>query len=266
MENRQNRTFLIAAIIISALLLSGTMLFLGIQLRRSAAGIDPVELDSRIDQGIERYIKKQLEKQRQNQVAQQKRVEQVRPVMAQRDHIYGDPGAVVSLIEYSDFECPYCKRFHPIPAKIVDQYQGKVNWVFRHFPLEIHNPAAQEEAEAAECAAEQGGDKVFYEYSDLLFERTRSNGRGIARSGLSGLAKELGLKIEQFNACLSAGKFSNRVKSDYNEGLKLGISGTPTVVLLNNQTKDALIKAGAYPVEALAKDIDHLLKVGTGAK
>ena len=68
------------------------------------------------------------------------------------DPVKGNPDATVTIVEFSDFQCPFCKRFHPTARKIVETYQGKVNWVYRHFPLNFHNPGAQKEAEASECA------------------------------------------------------------------------------------------------------------------
>ena len=172
MGNRSNQTYWIVSIISAAVLLSAALVFLGLQMKSPSAQIDEAYLDKRIDAGIDRYIQNQVEKRRQNQAGQPSSTAQnakkVRPVTSSRDHIYGNPAAIVSLIEYSEFECPFCKRFHPTPSKVVEKYQGKVNWVFRHFPLDIHNPAAQKEAEAAECAGELGGDEAFYKYADLL--------------------------------------------------------------------------------------------------
>ena len=119
-------------------------------------------LREQIQRGIEEYIKAQQDAQvaaraEQVRLANEK-VKNVRPVSRERDHIYGNPDAVISLIEYSDFECPFCKRFHTTPKEIVDAYGGRVNWVYRHFPLAMHNPGAQKQAEASECANELGGN------------------------------------------------------------------------------------------------------------
>ena len=108
------------------------------------------------------------------QAAQQ--AKNVRPVSAERDHIYGNPDAPISLIEYSDFECPYCKRFHVTAKSVVEAFDGKVNWVYRHFPLAFHNPGAQKQAEASECASELGGNDAFWKYTDALYARTKSGG------------------------------------------------------------------------------------------
>src|SRR3989338_7324058 len=100
----------------------------------------------------------------------------VRPVSAQ-DHIRGDSQAPVKIVEYSDIECPFCKRFHPTMQQVMAQYQGKVAWVYRHFPLSFHQNA-EKEAEATECANELGGDNKFWEYTDKLLDQTTSGGTG----------------------------------------------------------------------------------------
>ncbi len=151
------------------------------ELRESGA------LDREIDQGIERYVARQraAAAQREENSADA-RAGKVRPVSKTNDHIRGNPNAPVSLIEYSDFECPFCKRFHDTAKQIVQQYGGKVNWVYRHFPLDFHNPAAQREAEAAECAAELGGNEAFWRFTDLIYTRTLSNGKGVPETELPG--------------------------------------------------------------------------------
>ena len=89
------------------------------------------------------------------------------------DHYKGSLSAKITLIEYSDFECPFCERFHPTAQQAVDEYNGQVNWVYRHFPLAFHS-TAQKKAEGSECAAEQGGDKAFWAFADELFKQGTS--------------------------------------------------------------------------------------------
>jgi protein-disulfide isomerase len=221
-------------------------------------------LDAQINAGIERYIAKQRAAQAAARARQGQRAaalaKDVRPVSAQRDHIYGNPKAEVSLIEYSDFECPFCKRFHPTAKQVVDSYDGRVNWVYRHFPLAFHNPGAQKQAEASECAAALGGNEAFWRYADGIYARTRSNGNGFPLDGLVPLAEEIGLDANAFRACLESGKFTARVLEDYENGIKIGISGTPGNILLNNQTGDVVVRAGAVPAANLKSALDELLR------
>jgi len=222
------------------------------------------ELDDAIDAGIQRYIKEQRRAQAEARTRQEAGnaalAKNVRAVTAARDHIYGDPSARVSLIEYSDFECPFCKRFHPTPKKIVDAYQGKVNWVYRHFPLGFHNPGAQKQAEASECAAGIGGNDAFWRYTDVLYERTESNGKGFPLAGLVPLAEEIGLDGAEFRKCLDESRYAARVNEDLKEGISAGINGTPGNILLNNKSGEAIPRAGAAPFDVLKQLIDRLLE------
>ncbi|MFH1112185.1 MAG: thioredoxin domain-containing protein [Patescibacteria group bacterium] len=109
------------------------------------------------------------------------------------DYVLGDINAPVTVVEYSDLECPFCKRFHPTKQQIMTEFPGKVRWVFRHFPLSFH-ANAQKEAEAAECAGKLGGAEKYWAFIDKIFERTTSNGTGFALTDLTKLAKEVGLK------------------------------------------------------------------------
>ncbi|MCG8427527.1 MAG: DsbA family protein [Chromatiales bacterium] len=216
-------------------------------------------LDSAIDKGIERFIIKQREIARsKQQAASSEKAKNVRPVSVERDHIRGDINAEISLIEYSDYECPFCKRFHPTAQKLIDDNRGTVNWVYRHFPLEFHNPGAQKQAEASECAAEIGGNEIFWKYSDLIYARTKSNGKGFPIDNLVPLAKELGLDEGKFSECLDSGRMALRVQEDYENGVVSGISGTPGNILINNKTKEVYVASGAIPLESLQRIVDQL--------
>ncbi len=219
-------------------------------------------LDAQINAGIERFIARQRAAQAAASARKEQRsaalAKNIRPVSPQRDHIYGNPDAEVSLIEYSDFECPFCKRFHVTAKEVVDSYEGRVNWVYRHFPLAFHNPGAQKQAEASECAGALGGNDAFWRYSDKIYERTRSNGNGFPLSGLLPLAEEIGLDTEEFRVCLETGKFAGRVLEDYNDGTNIGITGTPGNVLRNNRTGKVVVRAGAVPAANLKNALDVL--------
>lgn len=221
------------------------------------------KLDAAIDAGIQRYImeqrRAQAEARARQEAANAARAENVRPVSAERDHIYGNPDAIVSIIEYSDFECPFCKRFHPTPKELVDAYGGKVNWVYRHFPLAFHNPGAQKQAEASECAAGIGGNEAFWRYTDLIYERTESNGNGFPLDGLVPLAVEIGLDGAEFRKCMEEERYAARVKEDFDGGIRAGINGTPGNILLNNESGEVIPRSGAAPFDVLKQLVDRLL-------
>lgn len=156
------------------------------------------------------------------------------------DHILGNPNAKVTMIEYSDTECPYCKSFHPTMQKILDTYGkgGELAWVYRHFPLDELHPKARKEAEATECAAEQGGNKSFWDYLNLIFEVTPSN-NGLEKAILPTLAEQIGLNKKSFETCLNSGKFADKIENDYQDGLKAGARGTPHIVfVVKNQVTE----------------------------
>ncbi|HCB35185.1 hypothetical protein A2947_02245 [Candidatus Peribacteria bacterium RIFCSPLOWO2_01_FULL_54_110] len=156
----------------------------------------------------------------------------LKPVDASRDHIRGSPAANVMFVEFSDTECPFCKRFHLTMQRIIEEYgkSGNVAWVYRQFPIvELHSKAPKE-SEATECAAELGGNAKFWEYLDRIFEITPSND-GLDQSELPRIATAVGLGKEEFNTCLSSGKMKAKVDSDYEDGVAAGTTGTPYSVL-----------------------------------
>lgn len=148
------------------------------------------------------------------------------------DHLLGNPDAPIVILEYSDLECPFCKSFHKTMQKLMDTYgkDGKIAWVYRHFPLEIH-PRSPHESEATECAGELGGNSAFWNYTNRIFEITPSN-NGLDIAELPVAAGDIKLNVTQFQTCLDSGKFVARVKADYDDGLKAGVNGTPHSVLI----------------------------------
>ena len=221
-------------------------------------------LAQQIEQGIERYIerlKKQAEAERVAQERQaNEKAKQVRAVSATRDHIRGNPDAEISLIEYSDFECPFCKQFHATAKQLVEESAGKVNWVYRHFPLAVHNPGAQQEAEAAECAGELGGEETFWAYADAIYARTTSNSNGFSKEKFTPLAEELGLDKRAFQECLDSGRHTSRTKEDVTDGESIGVTGTPGNIMLHNRTGAARIVLGAISLLQLQSTAELLMK------
>ena len=144
---------------------------------------DSGKLDSAFDRAVERFGLRQQQAQRrqqEEQAARQKELNKnVRKPDPGRDHILGDKGAEVTLIEFSDYECPYCKQFNGVPQEVVKRLGSRVNFVWRHFPLDFHNPMAHREADAAECVAKQGGNDAFWKFTDAVMARTGSNGKGL---------------------------------------------------------------------------------------
>lgn len=182
----------------------------------------------------------------------------VKPVDPKTDHIRGDKNAKAFVIEYSDFECPFCKRHHPTMLSLMDQYKGKVAWVYRQYPLSFHQNA-EKEAEASECASELGGNDAFWKFADKIFERTTSNGTGFSLDALVPLAKEIGLDETKFKSCLDSGKYAQHVQQDETEGQAAGVSGTPGNIIWTKDGKPQLLE-GAVPLQAFTAVIDPLLK------
>lgn len=175
-----------------------------------------------------------------------------------KDHILGNPNAPIKVVEYADLECPFCKTFNGTMHQIMDYYgaSGKVAWVYRPFPLGSIHSKAPKEAEAAECAADQGGDVSFFKYIDRLYEITPgSNGLDLAQ--LPVIAKDVGLNVDTFNACLSSGKYTKRVQESYAEAIGLGAQGTPfTLVMVGT---DSVVLAGAQQYDSMRAAIDTVL-------
>lgn len=164
------------------------------------------------------------------------------------DHVLGNPKADVVIIEYSDAQCPFCQRFHDTMTKIMGDYgkTGSVAWVYRHFPLDQIHPYARKGAEAMECANELGGNEGFWKFESELFSPDTTS---IAPDALPALATAAGLDAAKFNACVTSGKYAARVQKDFEDGVQIGVHGTPYSIVWNRKTGKQLPINGALPFD-----------------
>lgn len=218
-------------------------------------------LDAAVDRAIDRYVKRR-EQQREAEEAQKQAqlAKLARAIDVKKDHIRGSPKAEISLIEYTDFECPFCKSFHATPQAVLDRYGGRVNWVLRNFPLAFHDPAAHQEALAAECVARLRGNDAYWKFADAVFAHTKSNGGGLpSEYSLEKLAQAVGVQPAGLTKCMSDPDVAARVERDIADATAAGATGTPTTIVRNNVTGASEAMVGALPVDALTHRIDRLL-------
>lgn len=187
----------------------------------------------------------------------------VKPITAE-DHIQGSPNALVKVIEFSDTECPFCKRFHPTMQRIVDEYakDGRVAWVYRHFPLDSIHSKARIEAAATELAAEIGGNGKFWEYIGRLFELTPSNDQ-LDLKILPQIAEDVGLDRRPFEQLVSqndrrGGKWADHIEDNYRDAINSGGRGTPYSVVIAPNGKTFPL-TGAQPYSAVKSIIELAL-------
>lgn len=151
----------------------------------------------------------------------------------------GSANAKVTIVEYSDFQCPFCKRAYPTVQQVMKDYDGKVKFYYKAFPLSFHQNA-EKSAEAYYCALEQGKQ---WEYHDKLFENSQADGTGLNAPDLKKYAADLGLDTTKFNDCLDSGRMAAKVSADAAEGSQNGVSGTPTFFI----NGESLVGAQPYP-------------------
>jgi len=176
------------------------------------------------------------------------------------DHIRGNPNAPVKIIEYSDMECPFCKRFHSTMQQVMDEYgkDGQVAWVYRHFPLDSIHSKARPEAIAAECANELGGNDAFWKFTDRFFEITPSNNQTDIETVIPQIVQEIGLNETQFASCFESGKYDEHIQSDLDNAIATGGNGTPWSIVVTASGKKYPL-SGAQPYEAVKQLIELAL-------
>tara|TARA_R110001583_G_scaffold132221_1_gene284183 strand:+ start:497 stop:1300 length:804 start_codon:yes stop_codon:yes gene_type:complete len=174
-------------------------------------------------------------------------------------NIYGKSDARFRLIVFSDLECPYCKRYHETPISLIDSEIDKVNMEFMHLPLPMHNPKAKTEAITAECIALTAGNKEFWLYINHIFKETRSNGLGTGNSERVDIEASLA-DYQEVNKCIENNpEASLAVFNDTEVAKSLGISSTPTTIIVDNQTGKSSVVPGAVSKEQLIATIKRLM-------
>lgn len=176
-------------------------------------------------------------------------------------YIEGNKDALITLVEYSDLECPFCIRQYKEGAikKMHEKYGDKVNSTFKNFRGVPHENA-EAEANALLCAGDLGGTDAYVAYYGAIFTRSKGgNGTGFSKDDLLPLAKELKLDGKKFQACVDSKKNIEKFDAETAEGQKMGVQGTPGTVVINNETGEYELIAGAYPASEFERVIDKFL-------
>jgi len=175
--------------------------------------------------------------------------------VTEQDHVRGGTDPDVYLIEYSDYQCPFCTRYHATVQQILDSYEGRVAWVYRHFPLDSIHPEARPAAVASECIAELGGDEAFWSFTDTIL----GGDAELSRATYIAIAKNLSIDGPTFEACLDSGKYDELIQAHLTNVTELGGGGTPYTVLLT-RNGDVVKFSGALPTENVTLLVERALK------
>lgn len=186
-----------------------------------------------------------------------KKLEGVPAFDAKTDHFRGNEKAKVVMIEYSDYECPYCNKFHPTMIELMEKYKEDIVWVYRHYPLSFH-PNAQPLAEASECVATYGSNEAFWNFSDSVYEKMADGSiygndpenQKVSEETILALASEAGVNRNQVKSCLDNEEMKQAVKDDQAGGSKAGITGTPGTIIISKKGGFELVP-GALPIEQI---------------
>lgn len=173
------------------------------------------------------------------------------------DHLLGNPSASVKIIEYSDLECPFCSRFHLSMKQAMEEYgkDGKIAWVYRHFPLEQIHQNARPGAIASECAAKLGGSQAFWGFIDAVFSRQEE---GLGDSLFSQVAESIGLEKDAFNSCISSGNYDSVIDANAENAIASGGQGTPYSIIIAADGSKQVVN-GAVPYATLKSQIEQAL-------
>ncbi len=175
------------------------------------------------------------------------------------DYVWGNPQAPVKLVLFTDLECPFCKRFDATLNTVMDTYgkDGKLAIVYRHFPLTNIHKKALPEAQALECAGKLGGNEAFWKFVSRIFSVTTSND-GLDPKELPNIASFVGLNTKDFNACVANNNFADKIQKQQQDGVKIGVQGTPHSVVVAQNGKTFVIN-GAQDVTGVTSIIDTAL-------
>ena len=177
------------------------------------------------------------------------------PKVTDDDRIRGSKDAEVILVEYSDFQCPFCAAFHPTAEQAMKEYGNKIAWVYRHFPLDSLHPVARPAANASECIVSLAGNDAFWKFADSIFTAVN------AQEDISDLTPYItasGANVASVKACATQKKFESIVDDQYAGGAAAGVSGTPGNFIVNKKG-EVWSLPGAVPYATLKQTIEEAL-------
>lgn len=224
MNSDKKSNILITSIIISALMISGSLVFLGLQMTQGN-GLKNEDLQAEIFKGIDAYIQSEQKKAGEAQ-AEAEKPKLVEGDFTDDDPVMGDKDAPVTIVEFSDYQCPFCAAFYngalpDIKKKYIDT--GKVKLIYRDYPLSFH-PDAYPAALLAECVDALADDETYYKVHDQIFETIAG---GFNYDTLSKFAVGLGVDEAKLKKCFDSNEFKDEIYADQKDGEKAGVSGTP---------------------------------------
>lgn len=194
----------------------------------------------------------------QNNTDQAQTTEGVPRPVDDTDYILGNPNASIVMVEYSDYDCPFCKEYHNTMHQIMDEYgvTGKLAWVYRQYPLAELHPNSPRISEAALCVGDIGGNSAFWDFSDRVFlERNIDEPTNVTK--LLGYAEDAGVAPEDYIECMESRRMQPAVEQSLIDGFNAGARGTPyTVLIVGNQ--QAVIN-GAQPYETVKGIVENLI-------
>lgn len=179
--------------------------------------------------------------------------------VSDKDHYIGKLNAPVKIVEYSDFECPFCKKFHATLETVSEKYGDQVVWVYRQFPLEQLHKKAPKVAMASECVAELGGNDAFWKFTNGYYEVTLSNDRTDLETVIPKLVADTGVNKSKFDECVASGRHQARIDAHIADAVETGGRGTPWTIVIAPNGKTFAIN-GAQPQSVLEQTIKNALE------
>lgn len=177
------------------------------------------------------------------------------PEVTSADHIFGNENAPVTIVEYSDMNCPFCRSFHPTMKQVVADYDGQVAWVYRHFPFQTQD--STDGAVMSECIADVRGNDAFWEFTDILFEAADAQG-GLSSALIIEAAVGVGLSETEAAECLNSQEYRDIVTAQQQGGSSAGVTGTPASIIVTQDGPQEFV-SGALPIDQLKAVIDQYL-------
>jgi protein-disulfide isomerase len=174
------------------------------------------------------------------------------------DYIRGNPNAPILMVEYSDYDCPYCKQYHTTMNQIMDEYgvTGKLAWVYRQLPIGQLHPNAPKISEAALCVGSLGGNEAFWNFTDMIFDRRDINSQTNVTK-LPEYAATAGVKQTDYAKCMSDGDMKDTLDSSIEDAFNAGAQGTPYTILIVGDQQAVI--SGAQPYDTVKGIIENLL-------